>query len=115
MAQTIIRMDTHAAAARVMGAFQDALPMLTEEILNDCNQYCKEDTGTLIQSSQVHTRFKDGVMIWKTPYARRQYWEIKTASTDKNPNATYKWVHFAKAKHQKEWVRKAARLMGVRT
>ena len=112
MANTIIRIDQNAVVARVMGQWNKALPMLTEEILNDCNQYCKEDTGTLIQSSMIHSDFKRGIMKWVTPYARRQYWEIKTSLT---PGRTWKWVHVAKAKYQAKWTRQAARLMGVKS
>jgi hypothetical protein len=115
MANTIIRIDQNAVVARVMGQWDKALPMLTEEILNDCNQYCKEDTGTLIQSSMIHSDFKRGIMKWVTPYARRQYWEIRTAYKDVNPRATWKWVHVAKAKYQAKWARQAARLMGVKS
>lgn len=115
MAKTIIRIDRNAVTARVMGQWDKALPALTEEILNDCNQYTKEDTGALKQSSYTHTNFNKGVMVWQTPYARRQYWEIKTAFRDKNPHATWKWVHVAKGKHYKQWVKQAALLMGAKT
>ena len=115
MANTIIRIDQTAVVARVMGQWDKALPMLTEEILNDCNQYCKEDTGALIASSMTHSDFKRGIMQWVTPYARRQYWEIRTAYQDVNPRATWKWVHVAKAKYQAKWTRQAARLMGVKS
>lgn len=112
MAKTIIRIDQNAVVARVMGQWDKALPMLTEEILNDCNQYCKEDTGALIASSMTHSDFKRGIMKWVTPYARRQYWEIKTSLA---AGRTWKWVHYAKAKHQAQWTRQAARLMGVKS
>ena len=115
MAKTIIRIDQNAVVARVMGQWDKALPMLTEEILNDCNQYCKEDTGALIASSMTHSDFNNGVMKWVTPYARRQYWEIRTAYQDVNSRATWKWVHVAKAKYQEKWTRQAARLMGVKS
>ena len=54
-------------------------------------------------------------MRWQTPYARRQYWEIRTAYKDENPRATWKWVHVAKSKYQEKWTRQAARLMGVKS
>lgn len=113
MAKTLVKIDTNAVTARVTGEFNKILPQLTEVILADCNQYAKEREGALIASSQTATRFKEGVMIWRTPYAKRQYWEIKTAIPDKNPQARYKWAHYAKSKHQERWVKKAARLMGV--
>ena len=100
---------------KVHRAWKNALPILSEEILNDCNEYCKMDTGALIASSYTHSKFKKGKLIWQTPYAKRQYWEIKTANTDKNPLARYKWVHYARSQHQEKWVRQAAKLMGVKT
>jgi hypothetical protein len=112
---TTIKIDKHAVQARIMGDWQKALPVLTEQILNDCNQYVKWDTGMLAQSSYTHSDFKRGVMVWQTPYARRQYWEIRTAYRDMNPKATWKWVHAAKAKHYKQWTRQAAALMGAKT
>ena len=77
-----INVNQHAIEAKVSGAFDKALPMLANEIQNDCNQYCKEDTGTLIASSLIHSRLDEGQLIWQAPYARRQYWEIKTAYKD---------------------------------
>ena len=115
MAKTLVKIDTNAVTARIMGEWKKALPLLTEEILNDCNQYVKYREGPLLTSSQTATNFKEGIMVWRTPYAKRQYWEIETAITDKNPLARYKWVHYARSKHQEEWAKKAAKLMGVDT
>lgn len=98
--------------ARIENQKQAMLPQLSEEILNDCNQYCKEDTGILIASSMTHSRPNEGILIWNTPYARRQYYEIRTAYTDVNSNATWKWCAVAKNRHFSEWLRKAKRLMG---
>jgi hypothetical protein len=100
-----------AVAAKVEAAFKNGLPMLSEEILNDCNQYCKEDTGMLIASSIVHSRPQEGKLIWQTPYARRQYWEIRTAYKDVNPNASWKWCEVAKRKHLEQWKKQAQRAM----
>lgn len=96
-----------------MGKFSEALPQLTEIVLADCNQYAKEDSGTLIASSLVHSQMDKGIMIWQTPYARRQYWQIRTAYTDTNPGARWKWAHYAISVHLSQWVRQAAKLMGV--
>lgn len=95
--------DRMAIVHKVKTAWKDGLPMLSEEILADCNELCKEDTGTLIQSSLIHSRPKKGKLIWRTPYARRQYWGIRTAHKDKNPNATWKWCHEAKARWVERW------------
>lgn len=106
-----INIPKGAVVAKVEKAFKAGLPQISEEILNDCNQYCKEDTGMLIASSLVHSRPQEGKLIWQTPYARRQYWEIRTAYTDVNPNASWKWCEVAKRLRKDQWQRQAQRLM----
>lgn len=106
-----INIDLHKVEAKVTGAFQKSLPLLSETILQDCNEFCKEDTGALIASSLVHSRPQDGQLIWQTPYARRQYWEIQTAYTDVNPNASWKWCEVAKSRYFNRWQRQAEELV----
>ena len=50
-----INISKHAVEAKVQNAWDKGLALLSEEILNDCNLYCKEDTGMLIQSSLLHS------------------------------------------------------------
>ena len=92
-------------------AWEAGLPILSEEILADCNEYCKEDTGTLIQSSLIHSQLDKGKLIWQTPYARRQYWDIETAYKDRNPQATWKWCEAAKQKWEERWKRLAQKAL----
>ena len=96
--------------AKIEGAFNKGRALLSEIVLNDCNQYCKEDTGALIASSLIHSRPQEGQLIWQTPYARRQYWEIKTAYADVNPHASWKWCEVAKRLHFSRWERQAQKL-----
>lgn len=106
-----VNIPQHAIEAKITGAFKSSLPQLCEEILNDCNQYCKEDTGMLIASSYVHSKPAEGLLIWQTPYARRQYWEIRTAYKDVNPQASWKWCEVAKRHHLEQWQRQADALI----
>ena len=46
-----IRISKNQVRAKVEKAWNDATPFLAKEILDDCNEYCKEDTGALIASS----------------------------------------------------------------
>lgn len=102
-----IMIDPVKVGARVMNVFdQDVLPKLSKEILADCNEYCKEDQQTLIKSSQLHSKLKEGKLIWETPYAKRQYWEIKTSLT---PGRTWKWCETARRKHKERWKKNAER------
>lgn len=106
-----IQIDPGAVESKVIAAWEKGLPQLSEEILADCNEYAKEDTGTLIQSSQIHSRPKDGLLIWQTPYARRQYWAIRTAYKDKNPKASWKWAEVAKRHHFERWEKLAEKAL----
>ncbi len=106
-----ITFDKERNVYKISAAFRSKLGLLASEILNDCNQYCKEDTGMLIASSYIHSKLDEGLLVWQTPYARRQYWEIRTAYTDVNPNASWKWCHLAKRKHMAQWERQAQMLM----
>ena len=100
--------NRHDVEVKVENAFKQGMGVLASEILDDCNQYCKMDTGDLIASSYIHSKLDEGKLIWQTPYARRQYWEIRTAITDNgNPKATWKWCEVAKKNHIKQWERQA--------
>ena len=90
---------------KIEKAWEKARGMVFEEILNDSNQYVKVDSHALEQSALIRSRPREGLIIWETPYAKRQYWEIKTAVKDVNPNATWRWFEFAKSQHLNKWVR----------
>ena len=104
-----IYIDPAKTGIRVKGAWDKGLAILSEEILADCNEFCKEDQHTLINSSLLHSRPQQGILIWETPYAKRQYWEIKTSLT---PGRTWKWCETAKQHYGERWRRLAERLLG---
>ena len=101
-----INISTQQVQTKVMTAWEKGLAALSEEILADCNEYCKEDHRTLILSSLAHSKPKEGKLVWETPYAKRQYWEIKTSLT---PGRTWKWCETAKRKHKARWQKLAER------
>lgn len=102
-----IEINANSIKAKIDNAWETGREMLCSQILKDCNLYCKEDTGMLIMSSLIHSRLKDGLLIWNTPYAARQYYEIQTATHDVNANATWRWCEVAKTNHAAEWGRQA--------
>ena len=106
MAVKII-INENSIKAKIDNAWDSGLEMLSSEILRDCNKYCKEDTGMLIMSSFIHSDLKKGRLIWNTPYAARQYYEIRTAYKDKNSNASWRWCEVAKSLHLADWGRQA--------
>lgn len=102
-----INIDGDKIQAKIDNAWQSGLEMLSSQILKDCNFYCKMDTGALIMSSFIHSRLKEGLLVWQTPYAARQYYEIPTAYHDENSNATWRWCEVAKSNHHAEWEKMA--------
>ena len=102
-----IEINENSIRAKIDNTWANGREMLCSQILRDCNLYCKEDTGMLILSSLIHSRLKEGLLIWNTPYAARQYYEIPTAYTDVNSNATWRWCEVAKQNHLAEWGRQA--------
>jgi hypothetical protein len=97
--------------ARIDNTWQNGLEMLSSQILRDCNKYCKEDTGMLIMSSYIHSDLKHGRLVWQTPYAARQYYEIPTAYKDVNSDASWRWCELAKSLHEADWGRQAQAIM----
>lgn len=99
-----ISIDQAKIRQKIENASEKALWATTSEILNDCQPYVKRDTGALEQSALVKSEPQKGVIVWDEPYAKRQYWEIKTANTSGgHPNATWKWFEYAKKKNVKRW------------
>lgn len=104
----IIDVDPAKIILKMETVWNGNLYALANEILNDCNQYCKEAEGALIASSMEHSELDKGRLIWQTPYAKRQYWGIPTSLT---PGRVWKWCHFAKQRHAAQWERQAQMLI----
>lgn len=75
------------------------------QIIKDSNYYCPLKTGTLQKSAIINTVIGSGLIVWKAPYARAQYYGVNfDRSQDPNPNACAKWFATAKAKKLKQWL-----------
>ena len=74
-------------------------------ILQDSNYFCPIKTGTLQKSAIINSRIGSGELVWRTPYARRQYYEYSKPPYQPNPNACGKWFEAAKARWLEKWVR----------
>ena len=85
-------------------ATQRAIAATSQQALKDCNFYCKQDTGALIQSSLIHSDIDGGVLKWVMPYAEFQY-TFPPTRKDKNPNASPEWCGVAETNHKDEWDR----------
>ena len=102
-----VKIDGDKIHYKIDRAIKSGMGMLSSQILKDCNKYCKEDTGMLIVSSYIHSDLDNGKLVWQTPYAARQYYEIRTAYKDVNSNATWRWCEVAKENHKERWAQQA--------
>ena len=93
-----IKVDLEATTRQVQAPL-DAL------ILQDSNFFCPIKTGTLQKSAIINSKIGNGEIIWRTPYARRQYYEYSKPPYQPNPNACGKWFEAAKARWLEKWVR----------
>lgn len=103
-----LTIDKGQVIAKINGAWKKGLPMLSSEILRDCNEFCKFRDGTLRGSSELASRLEEGVLAWDTKYARRQYWGIPTAY---EPGTCWQWCEAAKGKYSQRWASQAQKLM----
>ena len=106
-----IKIDENHIKTVIDSNWDNGLAMLSSIILADCNKYCKMQEGNLIMSSFIHSDLKAGKLVWNTPYAARQYYEIPTAHTDMNPDASWRWCEVAKTRHKDDWGRQAQAIM----
>ena len=74
-------------------------------VLSDSNYFVPIKTGTLQKSGIINTRIGSGEVTWRTPYARRLYYEYKKPAHQANPSACSKWFEAAKARWLDKWVR----------
>lgn len=96
-----VTFDKNAVEQKLLQASARAQNVLDNQVLKDSNFYCKEDTGDLIRSGRIESA---GTIVWDESYARKQYY-LPKASTDKNPNAVYKWFEAAKSTKLAQWIK----------
>jgi Minor capsid protein len=81
---------------------------LDQQVLKDSNFFIPKREAYLEKSSILHSRIGQGHIQWKTPYARRLYYNPQyNFSHDVNPNAQGLWFEAAKALHGQGWAETA--------
>lgn len=98
-----MKINTAKIINRVQNASDKAIFVTSQQALKDSNYYCKQDQSGLISSSLIHSDPDHGKLVWKTPYARRQYY-LTATRTIVNRRARKMWAHVAAAEHKKDWL-----------
>ena len=92
--------------AKVVQRLESAQGYLDNLIIRDSNYFCPKETSVLQKSAIINTTMGSGLLIWQTPYARKQYYgEQLDHSKQRNPNACARWFEAAKARWYSKWVR----------
>lgn len=96
-------------AARGLGKNGKVQRFIDSEVLRLSDPYVPMDTGKLKQSGTQHTRIGSGDVQYKTPYARRQYYENRGSGTRGKL-----WFERMKGNHKDQILRGAANVAGGR-
>ncbi len=94
---------------RMKRTANNATEKLSSEFLKMCDPYTRFDTGELMRSAKTASQFKEGRLIWDTPYARRVYY-TGVPSKDKHPKATLQWADVAYKNNRKRIAEMADKL-----
>lgn len=102
---TTIVLNENSIKTDLSGKIKQVQAPLDSLILQDSNYFCPIKTGTLQKSSIINSHIGSGELVWRTPYARRLYYEYERPTHQANPNACAKWFEAAKARWLEKWVR----------
>ncbi len=105
-----VTIDVSQIENKIKSKWDNKLYILSEQVLNDCNEFVRVDQGTLKESSYIASDLSIGHLVWDTPYAKRVYY-TGTPSKDVNPNASLMWCEKAKRKYKNDWSELAQKLM----
>lgn len=97
--------DTLKPLKKIMDKTKEkSVPMIASEFLKDSNYYAPMVTGDLKRSGINNSRFNEGIIEWKTPYARRLFYNPQyNFSKDANPNAQGLWAEKAKQENKDKY------------
>lgn len=100
------KLDEREIAVRIEAKAKKVQPYLAAMVLQDSNYFVPIKTSTLEKSAIINSRINESVIVWRTPYARAQYYgDNFDHSKQFNPNARPRWFEAARAQWLEKWVR----------
>lgn len=81
----------------------DSKETIAEQVYKDSNEFTYRESGDMYKSGEMHSNFKDGIIIERTPYVRRRYYEGGIAGAG-NKKAQPRWFDKTIAKHKKDYL-----------
>lgn len=74
-------------------------------VIKDSARFVPFETGTLEKSAMENSKIGSGLVVYNTPYAKRQYYGKFDHAKNKHPHATRLWFEAAKAENLDKWIR----------
>ena len=76
---------------------------IAEQVYKDSNEFTYRESGDMYKSGEMHSNFKEGIIIERTPYVRRRYYEGGKAGAG-NKKAQPRWFDKTVAKYKKDYL-----------
>ena len=80
----------------------DVVPAIAEQVYKDSNEFTYRESGEMYQSGERNSDFQNGIIIERTPYVRRRYYEGGKPGAG-NRNAQKKWFEKTINKYSEEY------------
>lgn len=85
---------------------------IAEEIYKDSNEFTYRESGDMYKSGETHSKFKEGIIIERTPYVRRRYYEGGNAGAG-NRKAQPRWFEKTVAKNKDKYSKQAQKVIDM--
>lgn len=87
----------------VQKGINDSKGTIAEQVYKDSNEFTYRDSGDMYKSGELHSNFKEGIIIERTPYVRRRYYEGGKAGAGNN-KAQPRWFDKTVARYKKDYL-----------
>jgi hypothetical protein len=82
-----------------------AQKVLDLTVIKDSERFVPFESGVLEKSAMGSSKIGSGLVVYNTPYAKRQYYGKFDHTKNKHPFATRLWFEAAKAENLEKWTR----------
>ena len=88
--------------------------VVAEQVYKDSNEFTYRQSGEMYKSGELHNKLQEGIIIERTPYVRRRYYEggvpggknttiIENKKPTYNPKAQPRWFEKTISKNKEKY------------
>lgn len=81
----------------------DSKEAIAEQVYKDSNEFTYRESGDMYKSGEMNSNFKEGIIVERTPYVRRRYYEGGKAGAG-NKKAQPRWFDKTVAKYKTRYL-----------